>query len=100
VTFDPHLPALEDAALPIPREGIEDRPGLLDMHRDVGVRKAVARDPGSDQQPSPAHARVDRPCPAPLLEPAVSLEDLVQQGGHQPTLSARNQIRTEDGRSN
>jgi Fatty acid desaturase len=98
-TFDPRRPALEDAALSVPREGVEDRPGLLDMHREARVRESVARDPRSDQQPSRAHARMDRSCPPPALEPAVSLEHLVQQGGHQPTLSARNQFRAADGRT-
>ena len=41
-------------------KGTEARPGLLDMHREVRVRESVARDPSSDQQPSRAHARVDR----------------------------------------
>lgn len=78
VAFDPHLPALEDSAVPVTRERIQDRPGLLDMHRDAVVREAVARHPGSKQQPSrayPAHepfprraiaaARRGRPTPHP-----------------------------------
>ena len=57
MTFDPRRPALEDAALPVPRERVEDRSGLLDMHRELGAREPVARDPRSDQQPSPTRTR-------------------------------------------
>jgi len=58
-TFDPRRPPLEDAALSVPREGVDDRLGLLDMHREARVRESVARHPSSDQQPSRAHARVE-----------------------------------------
>lgn len=82
VAFDPHLPALEDSAVPVTRERIQDRPGLLDMHRDAVVREAVARHPGSKQQPSRAYPPMNRFRGAPSLQPAVGVQHPIQQGAH------------------